>query len=122
MQLAHFRKTLGAAALMAVPAAALLVGCGGDGTNGGSGSRPTRIVYVSDNNPAGNNIDVYKNDGTGHLGLIQTQASGGRGSVGLEDAARNYFPHDKDNEMITNSARTLLFAANQGSQPGSNQG
>jgi hypothetical protein len=69
-------------------------------------------VYVESNEPEQNKILMYHLDANGTLTQTGAMPTGGKGFV---DPTLALGPFDSDQQVIINSARTLLFAVNSGS-------
>ncbi|MFZ3215952.1 MAG: hypothetical protein WA192_07830 [Candidatus Acidiferrales bacterium] len=67
-------------------------------------------IYVESNDPSGNAILAYRSDASGNLTMIGSYATGGNGLYTLQ-----FGPYDNDAPVLLNSAQTLLFAVNGGS-------
>src|SRR5438105_1610692 len=79
----------------------------------GSLHAQVNAVYVESNDPTANTVIGYKNDGLGNLTLLpgSPYSTGGTGWVPPTGQALG-FQADDDQQIITNSASTLLFAVN----------
>jgi 6-phosphogluconolactonase (cycloisomerase 2 family) len=77
-----------------------------------SGATPTHAVFAATNDPSGNAIRVWRDDGAGHLTFVASDATGGNGGKTDGSAAD---PLASQSSLVFDRANDMLFAVNAGS-------
>ncbi len=100
------------ASLTGIGMAVSLWGCDGHGSN--STSRATNVLYVESNEPGANTLLAYHRSTDGSLTPLSGSPFDLRGQ-GLANPTEDFGPSDADQQIITNSDHSLLYAVNSGS-------
>jgi 6-phosphogluconolactonase (cycloisomerase 2 family) len=99
-------------ALKLLSAAALGVGAFAALPATSSTAAPTHAVFAATNDPSGNAIKVWRDDGGGHLTFVATYATGGEGGTAAGAAAD---PLASQSSLVFDGEHDMLFAVNAGS-------
>jgi 6-phosphogluconolactonase (cycloisomerase 2 family) len=77
-----------------------------------SGASATHAVFAATNDPSGNAVKVWRDDGAGHLTFAASYATGGEGGVASGAQAD---PLASQSSLVFDRGHDMLFAVNAGS-------